>query len=164
MCKANSSTACPALADSFSMIEKVFMCSMFYGFICVGVYAIYLVDPAWAWGYLAYSAVGFGGLVMRSICARCPYPYTRNACLFFPKKLVPWAYNARRSSMKLWEKIVLVIFLASILLIPLPWLIGETVLLALFYALGIPAFAILLGYYCKRCRNTSCLFNRAPTG
>lgn len=161
MCSTQSPTSCPRLTDSFSMAEKALMCGLFYGFPCVGVYAISLIDPAWAWGYLVFTIVGFSGVVMGSICARCPYPYTRNTCLFFPKKLVPAVYKSRRSPMRLWEKVLLVIFFTSLLLIPLPWLIGQPVLLAVFYGMGIPANAILLTYYCKRCRNTSCLFNRA---
>jgi hypothetical protein len=154
--------SCPKLADRFSMTEKALMCFGFYGFVFFGTYAISSVAPLWGWAYLAFAILGFAGPVMGSICARCPYPYTRNTCLFFPKKLVPAVYKPKRTPLALWEKIVLVVFFIAILLAPLPWLIGQPLFLIIFYAMAIPSFAVLMTYYCKRCRNTSCLFNRAP--
>lgn len=154
-------SSCPKPVDRFSMAERTLMQLGLYGLLAIGFHGIHRIDPAWAWGYLAYAVVGFFGGVLSIICSRCPYPYGLKTCLFLPVRVVPALYAQRRTPIETWQKVVVTVFFLSLPVLPLPWLIVHPPLLAGFLALVVPVFGTVLLYYCKRCRNRRCPFNRA---
>lgn len=146
--------------DRFSPAEKALMRIGLYGLIAVGVAGIYAADPVWAWGYLAFAVLGFMLPVVGILCARCPYPYTRHTCLFVPYGLIPRMVAFRPHPMKGWEKAVLVLFFAGLVVWPLPFLAAHPLWLVTFLVLALPTNGAILVRYCPRCRNVRCPFNR----
>lgn len=156
----NHSTAC-ALIDRFTLMERIVMRTGWYGFMAVGVFAIYKQAPLWAVVYTVYSILGFALVVLPGLCNHCPYPSQRGTCLFLPPGLVNRFYPYKGPQMSPAAKIAVFAVMAGMVIMPLVWLISDLPMLMLFLLLCLPTLAVILMHYCKRCRHFGCPLNKA---
>ena len=156
-----SPKAC-ALADGFGLPSKLYAQVSFHGMAIVGVIAIARADWPWLLPYLVLYGYGVPGIVMRHIvCPRCPHLFLHDDCLQFPPKLTRWLVK-RPQATPMPAAQVGAFSLIFLLLptYPIYWLFRQPFLLIVF---AICAVAWYLGqwlYFCKRCRTTTCPFNR----
>ncbi len=124
--------------------------------------AMYRASVAWFVLYLLLGA-GLGLVLMRVFCSHCPH-YTTGSrtlqCMFFRR--IPKLFQERPGPLKMWEKAVtLVVGAVLLLLLPLPGLLEQPALLAV-YVLSLAVFLLTVRRYeCVRCTFTECPSNRA---
>jgi hypothetical protein len=157
---AKSNNGC-MLIDRFSLKEKLFLRTTWFGFLAVGTHAIYKQDPLWAWIYVVYTILGFALLVLPGMCAHCPYPYQFSTCLFIPPSLLRKFYTYRGPRMSPTDKAVALSAMAGMVLLPNFWLIHDIRLAVLFWLLALPSLVIFPMHYCPRCRHFGCPLNKA---
>jgi hypothetical protein len=150
------------LSSGFSLGEKIYAQLTFGTMLVAGGVGLALADWRWLLPYLVLTGYGILGIVMRhQTCPRCPHLHVYGDCLQFPptwaKRLVKARKTTPFSATERWT------FYAIFLLIPaypLYWLRSEPGLLAVF---AVSASMWYLGqwlYLCKRCRVSTCPFNR----
>lgn len=151
---------CPQLLDGFSLGQKTVLRAMLVGSIAVGAYTIFLYSTAWGWIYLGVAILGQAFFVLPSLCGHCPYPNQYDDCLFLPAGLMRSLVKYRGPKVTGSETALMGISLLLVVGIPQVWLIKETGLLILFWAIVVPLAAYFPFHLCKRCRHTGCPSNR----
>ena len=151
---------CPQLSDGFSLGQKILLRAMLAGFIAVGAYAIFLYSVAWGWIYLGVTILGQAFFVLPSLCGHCPYPNQYDDCLFLPAGLMRSLVKYRGPKVTGGETALMTITLLLVVGMPQVWLIRETGLLILFWAIVVPFVAYFPLHLCKSCRHTGCPSNR----
>ena len=134
--------------------------------------------------YVTGTLVFFGlGLETRILCSHCPYWASDSKllnCWAYPNTYKFWRY--RPGPMNNIEKLLLILFFAFLAFFPVVmtaygiWLIATSPLLNNLFTLlgiigittgtllaGLQFFYVLQFYFCSRCINFSCPFNRVST-
>ena len=164
MTSTSNDTSCPKLdRPLFDFAERTLMQFGLYAFLVIGFFGIHQHRPGLGMGIpdlrRRHRILRPG--VLSTICARCPYPYKLEH-LPVPAR-TGWSRRSnarRRTPIRTWQKVGVTVFFLSLLVLPLPWLAGQPPLLAGFLGLALPVFGTVVLYYCKRCRNRRCPFNR----
>ncbi len=151
---------CTPLLDGFSLSQKIVLRFLLVAFIAVGAYAIFLHSAWWGWAYLGVAVLGQAYFVLPSLCGHCPYPNQYRDCLFLPAGIMRLLVTYRGPKVTSSEAALIGITLLLVVGIPQFWLIRETGLLILFWALLVPFVAYFPFHLCKRCRHTGCPSNR----
>ncbi len=152
------------ITHRFSVMEKIFMGTLIYGAVAVGMYGIYLQSPLWALIYFVF--VNFAMLFMfgYGLCSHCPYIFEEYKDCLFP----PWGqiyhkiFKYRPGPLNLFDRLCFFGTLIGILVIPLYWLVGNLPVLAIFlifYGATVSGFVL---YECRRCQHIFCPFNASP--
>ena len=149
------------LTERFSLIHKMFMRTMFYGYIVIGAYGIYSESIFLGVFYSGFVIFGLFPLLLYCVCANCPYPYKCSDCLLLPFWLIKKLYKFRGLSMSITDKVGFIVTFAGLILIPQYWLLKNYTLLILFWIFCLPVLIIIPFYFCKRCQHFSCPFNLA---
>jgi len=150
--------------DRFSMGQKIVLRLLLVAFCLVGLIAVFRHDALWGWIYLGVLTLGQAVLVVPNLCARCPYPYEYNDCLFVPAGLLRTLVPRRTSPMGPAGKGALLAGAGALVVIPQYALFQEPLLLILFWALLLPFLGFFPLYLCRHCRHTGCPANRTGGG
>ncbi len=151
---------CFKLLDKFSLGQKIVLRFLLAAFIAVGAYAIFLHSAFWGWTYLGVAVLGQALFVLPALCSHCPYPHQLNDCLFLPAGLMRRLAKYRGPQISRSETALLVLTLLALVAMPQYWLIKQTTLLILFWALLLPFVAYFPFHLCKHCRHLGCPSNR----
>ena len=136
----------------------------FLGMLIIGAVGIGLDDPGWALAYEIFALVGLVTAVIGGFCARCPYPYLYDDCLFYPAFIIREFIKNKTGKMPTASTLATGLVLAVIVFFPQAWLLNRPLLLILFWLVVIPMVLALPGYFCKQCLYGDCPFNRTEKG
>ena len=154
----------PELARGFTTGQKAYAQVTFFAMAIAGTAGIALADPRWLAPYVFICWYGIPGIVMRHLsCPRCAHLYCYGDCLQFPARWTRWLVKKPKSEP--FSRLERAAFYAIFILLPaypLYWLMSQPVLLTVFVAAAIAWYLGQLAYFCKRCRVTTCPFNRSP--
>jgi hypothetical protein len=126
--------------------------------------AMFRASVVW---FVVYLIVGAGlvVVVMRTFCSHCPHYTTGGGtlrCMFFWG--VPKLFQGRPVPLTWWEKGLTLAAAGVLLLLPVPALLEQPALLAV-YVLSLGVFLVSVRRYeCVRCTYRACPSNRAPSG
>jgi hypothetical protein len=123
----------------FSILEQLWMQISFNGIWILGFVAIFLVNPLFA---IVYILLIVGGVLLFIvhlwICPRCPHILKHKSCLqlppFITKRLIK---KNVFGELKVYEKIGFFVFLYGIIILPLPWVVGNQHLLIPYIIFGL---------------------------
>lgn len=151
------------LADGFSLPEKLYAQLSFFAMAITGTVGIAVADWRWALPYLLLHVYGVPGIIMRHvICPRCPHILAYDDCLQAPPRLTKLLIKARKTTpLSTAETAAHYLIFLLIPVFPLYWLPEQPFLLAVFATSAVAWYAGQFLYFCKRCRNAACPFNRA---
>jgi hypothetical protein len=149
-------------AKGFSVREKCYAQATFWLWGLSGFFGLFCVDMRLAVFYLFVWGYGIAGIVMRHlVCPRCPHLWEYGDCLQLPVAATRRIVTCRKPRrMSHWEKSVFLGYFAFIALFPLYWVARVPALAIVFVLASAMWFAGQFCYFCKRCRVTSCPFNR----
>ena len=155
-------SAC-TLADGFNLLEKIYAQFSFIAMGIIGTIGIVLVDWRWILPYLFIFYYGILGIVMRHLtCPRCQHLHVYNDCLQFPPKITIWLVKKRKTTpFSAFEKLLFYMIFILIPTFPIYWLLSTPILLSAFIITASMWYLGQFLYFCKRCRNKECPFNRA---
>ncbi|MFH1288615.1 MAG: hypothetical protein ABII25_07970 [bacterium] len=150
------------LATSFSIKEQIYAQITFNGFWGFGFLGIILQDWKWAIIYLFIVACGILGLVQRHLtCPRCPHLHVHGSCLQLHPKITKLLIKEQKNNpFSLNEKILFVSIFLLITIFPIYWLKNNIWFLTGFLLFGSMWYLGQFLYFCKRCRVSSCPFNK----
>lgn len=153
-----------ALANGFSLAEKLWAQLSFIGMGVVGTVGIVLADPLWLAPYIVIYWYGVLGVVVRHLaCPRCAHLHEFGDCLQAPASVARWLIKKRKyGSFSVGERMLFLLIMIGAPLYPLYWLRDRPLLLGLFLAFVAAWYGGQLLRFCKHCRVTSCPFNRVP--
>ncbi|KIX12848.1 hypothetical protein [Dethiosulfatarculus sandiegensis] len=149
------------LLQGFSLADKTVARVAYYGLFMVALYELFQRSLPAAIAYLLFGAIGLGFLVLRILCAHCPYPAHKADCLIAPPKLIQKLAPYKGPHITASQKAGLILSLALLFALPHIWIWQSLFPGILFSFLSL---IILLGApirYCQRCLHTACPFNRA---
>ena len=160
----NGHSSC-SLAEGFSFWEKSYAQFSFFAMSITGTVSIAIADWPWVLPYLIINWYAVPGIVMRHlVCPRCPHLHQYNDCLQFPPKATRWLVRKQKvMPMNGFEKFLFVLIFTLIPIYPIYWLLSNKVLLIIFLASAAMWYAGQFLRFCKRCRVSSCPFNRVTT-
>ena len=151
------------LACRFSLNEQIYAQISFHGFWISGFLGIAWQNWEWAIVYFFIVAYGILGIVQRHLtCPRCPHLHEHGSCLQIHPKVTKFLIAKRKSNpFSPNEKVLFISIFILITIFPLYWLQNDNIALAGFTVLGSMWYLGQFLYFCKRCRISSCPFNRA---
>ena len=146
--------------DSFSTVEKLFMCISFYVFVLFGIVGLFVEN--WIVGviYLVFVILSLQVVLPRMFCCYCPYPYQYSTCLFLPLRNFE-GIDQKKEGMRLINRLAPVIVFGGMYLIPQYWIVKN-----LFFFIGFWVFGLIVGlglpiHFCGSCKHVQCPINRA---
>ncbi len=150
---------------TFSIWEKLYAQLSFNGGIIIGAYGLLQHSKALAVIYVLYSYVGILLLMRYTVCPRCPHLHEAGDCLQLHPSLTKRIISPnRKGPLNIYEKFLFVIVLYGILIIPIYWIASNLIVLILFLLFyGVMLLGLWL-YFCRNCKNTSCIQNRYIDG
>lgn len=151
------------LAGKFSLWEKIYAQTSFIVMGVVGATGIILEDWVWIIPYLIIYWYGVPGIVMRHlICPRCPHLYDYGDCLQASPVVTRWLIKERKTyPLSTLERYLFYFIFMAIPLYPIYWLLANKILLIAFVASSVMWYSGQYNYFCRRCRNKQCPFNRS---
>ena len=157
-----SSTKAWCLAHGFTLKEKIFAQTTFFGMLIVGTIGILRVDMFYVLPYIFFAWYGIPGIIQRHIvCPRCPHLLEHGDCLQFPSFITRQLIKKQKEpGFSLKEKGGFIFIMVMIPLYPLFWLSHNLLLLVLFLFFAGLWYSGQLFYFCKKCRVKHCPFNR----
>jgi hypothetical protein len=152
------------LSDGFRLWEKLVAQTSFFGFTLAGCIGLLLADWRWAIPYLVVFVYGVPGIVMRYLsCPRCPHLFQFGDCLQLPPRIARWLVKAPTNApFSTAERAMFWFIFLFLPLYPLPWLLAQPLVLAVFVIAAATWYLSQLLYFCRRCRVQACPFNRVP--
>ena len=152
------------LAKGFSIREKMWAQFSFFGMGIIGTIGIIQVNWKWAIPYSIVYWYGIIGVVMRHLnCPRCPHLHEFRDCLQAPVWFTKRVLKNQKRKFKPYapiEKFLFYFIFISIPVIPIYFLIPNTVLLVAFLTCVVMWYGGQFFYFCKACRIKACPFNR----
>lgn len=150
------------LTEGFTLREKILVRISFAGLWLTGFIAIWPESIYWALGFMILVLYGVLGLMARYwVCPRCPHLHKYNDCLQMPPALMKrFVKKPTSTPMNKREKFLTVALFVLIPLFPQYWLIQKPLHFAVFWVFCGAWYLVLLMYFCKHCRVSSCPFNR----
>ncbi len=149
---------------TFSIKEKLYAQLSFNGGIIIGTYGLFQHSTTLAVLYFLYSYVGIIFLMRYTVCPRCPHLKLAGDCLQLHPSLTKKIISQhRKGPLNKYEKLLFVIVLYGILIIPIYWIKSSLPILILFLLVYGGLLLSLRFYFCRICRNTSCIQNRYVT-
>ncbi|MBT8350720.1 MAG: hypothetical protein KJO26_05750 [Deltaproteobacteria bacterium] len=153
-----------ALAEGFSIWEKLWAQLSFFGIGIIGTIAITQYNWKWVIPYVIIYWYGIPGIIMRHLnCPRCPHLHEFGDCLQVPVFFTKWIIkNVDRKFTPFTpiETFLFYLIFITIPIYPIYFLASNIVLLIAFLVCVAMWYGGQLFYFCKACRVKECPFNR----
>ena len=150
------------LACGFSLKEQIYAQLSFHGWWISGFLGIVFQNWLWAILYMFIVVYGILGIIQRHLnCPRCPHLHEYGSCLQLHPRISKLLIKERKNNpFSLSEKILFIVVFILITVFPIYWLINDNLALAGFIIFGSMWYLGQFLHFCKRCRISSCPFNR----
>lgn len=146
---------------TFTVKQKLYAQISFNGGVLVGTYGLYQHNTPLAVIYLLYSYIGILLLMRYTVCPRCPRLLVAGDCLQLPPFLTRRIISPnRKGPLNIYEKGLFISVLYGIFIIPVYWIASNLIVLILFLLCYGGLLLSLWFYFCRDCRNKSCVQNR----